>query len=198
MTRLSSDNLDVLTALASFGSIATICPRIGFRTSTGLPAMLTQRTALRALIVAAMFVLTGCASIMSGRHADVTFYSSTPGTVVTIRDKHGKEVASALAPSTIALKRKSGIIFPAKYTATFGAPGYEPAEVPIGSRVNPWVLGNVGFLHGGLIGLAVDNVTGAAWTPKESTIYRELTPIQTAQQPLPSSTEKPAGPKSLY
>jgi hypothetical protein len=136
-----------------------------------------------AACLAAQVSLVGCASIVSGRHADVTFYSNVPDAHVTVRNKYGDEVASALAPSTIALKRKSGLIMPAKYTATFEAPGYEPAEVPIRSKVNPWVLGNVAFLHGGLIGLVVDNATGAAWAPKQSTIYRELTPIYTAENP---------------
>jgi hypothetical protein len=145
-------------------------------------------TASLAVCIAAQVSLVGCASIVSGRHADVTFYSNVPDAHVTVRNKYGEEVASALAPSTIALKRKSGLIMPAKYTATFEAPGYEPAEVPIRSRVNPWVFGNVAFLHGGLIGLVVDNATGAAWAPKQSTIYRELTPIYTAENPQSHAT----------
>ena len=43
--------------------------------------------------------------------------------------------------------------------------------MPINSTVNPWVLGNVVF--GGVIGLAVDNATGAAWKPKVASIQRD-------------------------
>jgi hypothetical protein len=114
---------------------------------------------------------------MSGRHADVTFYSNVPNAHVAIRDKHGKQVAATEAGSTIALKRKDKWVFPAKYTATIEAPGYMPAEVPIDAKINPWVLGNVAFLQLGLVGLAVDNVTGAAWMPNEATYYQELMPI---------------------
>ena len=147
---------------------------------------------LCAVIGAGLLVcLPGCASIVSGRHADVSFYSNVPGAQVTIHDKRGKQVAVTQTPSTIALKRKDRIIFPAKYTATITAPGYEAAQVPINSKVNPWVFGNVLFLQGGLVGLAVDNATGAAWMPKESTIYQELAPYSGPQfsqtEPAPQS-----------
>jgi hypothetical protein len=121
--------------------------------------------------------MSGCASVMSGRHADVTFYSNVPNAHVAIRDKRGKQVAATEAGSTIALKRKDKWVFPAKYTATIDAPGFQPAEVPIDAKVNPWVFGNIAFLQLGLVGLAVDNVTGAAWMPNESTIYQELLPM---------------------
>jgi hypothetical protein len=144
---------------------------------------------LRAAIGAGIVMsLSGCASIMSGRHADVSFYSNVPDAHVVVRNKRGEEVASALAPSTVALRRKDRWIFPAKYFATFEAPGYQSVEVPIRSKVNPWVLGNVPFLYAGIVGLAVDNVTGAAWSPRESTIYQELTPIYTAQNSPPNPT----------
>src|SRR3990172_3709154 len=113
--------------------------------------------------VGLLFSTSGCASVVSGRHADVTFHSNVPNAHVIIRNQRGEEVAKAVTPSTVALKRKDRIIFPAKYVATFEAPGYQPTDVPIGSKVNPWVIGNVGFLYAGLIGLAVDNATGAAW-----------------------------------
>lgn len=150
------------------------------------------RTAVGATL---LFSMSGCASVMSGRHADVTFYSNVPNAHVAIRDKHGKQVAVTETGSTVALKRKDKWVFPAKYTATFDAPGFQPAEVPIDPKVNPWVFGNIAFLQVGLVGLAVDNVTGAAWMPDESTYYQELTPLYgpslngaTAQngQPLPA------------
>jgi hypothetical protein len=133
----------------------------------------------------------GCASVMSGRHADVAFYSSTPNASVVIHDKHGNEIANTMTPATVALKRKDRIIFPAKYTATFSAPGYQSVEVPIGAKVNPWVFGNVAFLQIGLVGLAVDNATGAAWAPKQSTYYQELSPILTAQNGQPAAATTP-------
>jgi hypothetical protein len=127
--------------------------------------------------------LAGCASVVSGRHADVTFRSNVPYAHVVVRDKRGHEVTTTQSGSTVALKRKDGLILPAKYTATFAAPGYQPAVAPITSTVNPWVLGN--FVFGGVVGLVVDNATGAAWMPTNSTVFQELTPLYPAASSQP-------------
>jgi hypothetical protein len=142
-------------------------PPIGFRVCVLAPALL----------------LTGCASIMSGRHAEVSIDSYPSNAHVVVRDRRGQQVASVNTPGKVTLKRKERIMFPARYTASIEAPGYQGAEVPIRSTVNPWVLGNV--VLGGVPGLIVDNATGAAWKPRESNIYRQLTPIYTAQQGQP-------------
>jgi hypothetical protein len=131
---------------------------------------------------------SGCATIVSGRHADVSFYSNVPNAAVVIRNKQGEQVMVAQTQSKVALKRKDRLIFPAQYTATFVAPGYQPVDVPIKSKVNPWVFGNVAFGYGGLVGLAVDNATGAAWSPKETSVYQELYPIGPSMGPMYSST----------
>jgi hypothetical protein len=138
----------------------------------------STRRFLEAMYLGATVAFCGCASIISGRHADVTFQSNAPHAHVVVRDKRGMEVANAATPSTIALKRKDKFIFPARYMATFEAPGYQPAEVPIHSTVNPWILGNV--VVGGIPGLVVDNVTGAVWKPCDSTVYQPLVPLHTA------------------
>ena len=148
-----------------------------------------------AVAAVTLLSLAGCASIMSGRHADVAINSNVPNAHVTVRDKRGQEVASLRTPANVALKRKDRFIFPARYTATIEAPGYQPAEVPIRSTVNPWILGNVVF--GGIPGLIVDNATGAAWKPKRSQIYQELTPFETAERtaelPADQSTQSDSG-----
>jgi hypothetical protein len=122
-------------------------------------------------------------------------------------------VASLHTPATVTLRRKDKLIFPARYTATIEAPGYQPASVPIRSTINPWILGNV--VVGGIPGLVVDNVTGAAWRPRHAEIYQELTPIygtgpmySESEQSLSngiqpagftndSNGQQPVGPRSL-
>jgi hypothetical protein len=135
----------------------------------------------RAFLIVATVLLSGCASIISGRTATVQLDSHPSDAEVVIRDKHGKEVLTTHTPATVELKRKDRFIWPARYTASFEKPGYQPKMVPIRSTVNPWVLGNVVF--GGVIGLAVDNTTGAAWKPKLASIQPNLEPIYTAEQP---------------
>jgi hypothetical protein len=163
---------------------------------------MSAKRCLQSVVGAALLLsMPGCATVMSGKHADVTFYSNVPNAHVAVRDKRGQQVVVTETGSTIGLKRKDRWIFPAKYTATIEAPGYQAVEVPIESTVNPWVFGNVAFLYGGFVGLAVDNATGAAWMPKESSIYQELSPLggptlygataQNSQQPVTGNLTAP-------
>ena len=133
--------------------------------------------------------LCGCASIVSGRHAEVTIDSFPSNAHVVVRDKRGKEVAQLNTPATVALKRKDKLVFPAQYTATIEATGYQSVDVPIRSTLNPWVLGNV--VVGGIPGLVIDNVTGAAWKPRQSKIHQQLDRIY----PVPEGSTVAAGPR---
>jgi hypothetical protein len=144
---------------------------------------------LRATIfVVAVISFTGCASIMSGRHADVAIDSYPSNAHVVIQDKRGREVTSFSTPGVASLKRQGRYFMPAKYTATISAPGYQPALIPIGATVNPWILGNV--VIGGIPGLVVDNATGAVWKPKHSEIHQQLSPLDASPQaPMYSAAE---------
>src|SRR6478735_5116625 len=102
-------------------------------------------------------LLTGCASIISGRNAEVAIDSYPSNAHVVIHDNNGRQVASVNTPGVVSLKRNRRYFLPARYTATFEAPGYAPTEVPIRSTINPWIIGNVAV--GGAVGLIVDNAT---------------------------------------
>lgn len=130
-------------------------------------------SALAGLVIGA--TCAGCASIVSGRKADICVDSYPTNAHVVIHDNEGHVVASADTPATVSLKRNRKYFLPARYTATIEAPGYEPAQVPITSTMNPWILGNI--VIGGVPGLVVDNATGAAWQPRQKEIHRELTPL---------------------
>jgi hypothetical protein len=143
-------------------------------------------------------LVTGCASIISGRHADVAFDTYPTNAHVTIHDNEGRTVASLDTPGVVTLKRNRKFFLPARYTATIEAPGYAPAEVPIRSTVNPWVLGNI--VIGGIPGLIVDNATGAAWKPCDSHVCSQLCPMDgnnpgvmysQNQPPLPTAIQPP-------
>jgi hypothetical protein len=125
--------------------------------------------------LASSSLFSGCASIISGRHADVAIDSYPSNAHVVIHDNEGRAVASLNTPGVVSLKRNRRFFLPAKYTATIEAPGYSPAEVPIRSTVNPWILGNI--VIGGIPGLIVDDATGAAWQPRHSEIHRQLLPL---------------------
>ena len=146
----------------------------------------------RAALAAAIFVavgLCGCASIVSGRYADVKLDSNPANAHVVVRDHKGATVAETQTPAVVSLKRNRKFFLPAKYTATFAAPGYQPATVPLRSTINPWVAGNI--VLGGPIGLVVDTATGAGWRPKHDQIAKHLTPIVTAQAESPGAAQGP-------
>lgn len=133
----------------------------------------------------------GCASLVSGRHAEVAINSQPPDAQVSVRDQQGRMVASARTPAVVSLKRGDGFLRKAEYTATIEKPGYATAHVPIESRLNPWLLGNV--FVGGIVGLAVDPYTGAMWRPSPSTIDEQLAPSsRTGPSILPASYEETA------
>jgi hypothetical protein len=119
--------------------------------------------------------LTGCASIVSGRRADVAIHSYPSNAHVVVHDDQGRSVASLNTPGVVSLKRNRRYFLPARYTAVIEAPGHQTAEVPIRSTINPWILGNV--VVGGIPGLVVDNATGAAWKPRRTEIHQELFPL---------------------
>jgi len=128
-------------------------------------------------LLAAIFLLApvGCASLVSGRHAEVAINSNPPGAQVSVHDTKGRMVASGQTPAVVSLKRGDGFLKKARYTATIEKPGYQTAQVPIESRLNPWVFGNVVF--GGVVGLAVDPYTGAMWRPAVKEINQQLAPL---------------------
>jgi hypothetical protein len=114
----------------------------------------------------------GCASIISGRRADIAFETYPANAQVTIHDDRGRPVSTFTTPGVANLKRHGKFFLPARYMATISAPGYQTAQVAIGSTLNPWILGNI--VIGGIPGLVIDSATGAAWKPKRSEIHQEL------------------------
>lgn len=140
--------------------------------------MLTSQRFVSILATLASLCLSGCASIVSGRYADVHLDSHPSNAHVLVCDDSGHEVASVNTPAVVSLRRNRRFFLPARYTATFTAPGYKTTKVPLRSTINPWVTGNL--VLGGPIGLVVDNATGAAWKPRHDQVSKHLTPLYAA------------------
>lgn len=95
-------------------------------------------------------LLTSCASIFSGGHQSVRINSQPPGAAVTIDG-----TPSGTTPTTATLSRKTS------HRVGISLKGFKPYEVTLEQKFNAWVLGNI--LIGGIIGIAIDNSTGAAY-----------------------------------
>jgi hypothetical protein len=147
------------------------------------------------IVAAALVSVAGCASIISGRRSDVTFDTFPPGAHVEIRDKRGRPVTSFNSPGSATLKRQGRFFMPAHYTATITAPGYQTAQVPIGSTLNPWLLGNI--IIGGVPGIVIDSATGAAWKPRRSEIHQQLVPLEGPEQLPGYSASEPDGDENV-
>ncbi len=100
--------------------------------------------------------LSGCATIMHGTHQDVGISSMPTGASVSIDDE-----TQGVTPVVAKIKRKGNHVVKIQMT------GYLPFETTLTHSVSGWVWGNVAF--GGLIGLAVDAISGGIYklTPEQ-------------------------------
>jgi hypothetical protein len=129
------------------------------------------------LLATLLTVASGCATVTSGPNAEVMINSYPQAAHVNVRNEKGDVVARGTTPAKVQLKRGNGMFHKApRYTATIQKPGFEPSQVEIKPKVNPWILGNVAL--GGVIGLAADSASGAMWRYSPKEINQDLTPYQ--------------------
>lgn len=145
-------------------------------------------------LLASVFALTGCASIVSKSNWPVTFKSNPPGTEITISDEYGNEINRGITPATITLPSDSGYFSKAKYYIDVKQAGYQEGKKVLVAKINGWYFGNI--LFGGLIGFViVDPLTGAMWKlPPMDTINLtklENAPPQSVTAAPPSATNAP-------
>lgn len=104
--------------------------------------------------------MVSCATIMHQTKQDVGIASTPTGASVAIDNKpYGK------TPLVAELKRKEN------HFVKVELPGYETFELAITHKVSGWIWGNIAF--GGLIGLAIDAISGGMY---------KLTPDQVVAQ----------------
>ena len=95
-------------------------------------------------------LLSACASIIHGTAQDVGISSSPTGAQVTVDNQ-----PRGATPTIVKLSRKD------HHIVKIELPGYQPFEATITRSVSGWVWGNIVF--GGIIGLAVDAITGGLY-----------------------------------
>lgn len=108
-----------------------------------------NRTTLVA-VIASSLALTACASIMHGSSQDVGISSTPTSASVTVDN-----TAKGQTPFVAKLSRKDN------HVIHIAADGYQPADLTLTRSTSGWVWGNL--LFGGLIGLAVDAISGGLY-----------------------------------
>jgi uncharacterized protein YceK len=102
------------------------------------------------LVGLAALLMTGCATVIHGTRQDVGISSTPTGATVTIDN-----LQSGTTPVFSKLRRKEN------HVVRLSLPGYQPMDLTLTSSVSGWVWGNVAI--GGLIGLAVDAISGGMY-----------------------------------
>ena len=166
-----------------------------------------------ALIIAAVSLFSGCASIMSGTTQSIEIDSDPKGATVTVGEemvRNGKKTMAAshiagVTPLTVAISRKDGMIELTKE-------GYKTQQVDLKRGLNPWFFGDV--ILTSLLSSFIDTSTGALheYSPGQYMITLEKTnpdaapsdkaaPVQPAPVPAPApdkaTPEKPASEKTI-
>ncbi len=122
----------------------------------GLFGRTTSRGALLVSAIAATILSSSCATIIHGTGQEVGISSSPTGASVWIDNTE-----KGHTPLITKLSRKDNHI------VRIQLDGYQPFDATLTRGVSGWVWGNVAF--GGLIGLAVDAISGGIYklTPEQ-------------------------------
>jgi hypothetical protein len=148
---------------------------------------------IRLLLAAAIALpCVGCASVTRGTTENISISSTPAGATAEIS---GLDVPTAcVTPCVVQAKRSADII------VTFNKEGYEPQVIPLTKEIPG--SGAAGFagnvLLGGVVGMGVDAVTGAALDHKPNPVIVTLQPLAPAQpRPVkPRSPKRPPPPQS--
>ena len=108
-----------------------------------------------------VLLVSGCATIMQGTTQQIGIQSTPTGATVKIDQKEYGNT-----PVVADLSRKENHI------VNISLEGYEPFEGTITRSTSGWVWGNI--LFGGLIGLAVDAISGGLYKLNPEQIQAEL------------------------
>ena len=103
-----------------------------------------------ALGLAVPLALSACGTIIQGTKQQVSISSAPTGAEVTVDN-----VPLGKTPVVGDLKRKD------HHLVRITLDGYQPHEIALARSVSGWVAGNIVF--GGIIGLAVDAITGGMY-----------------------------------
>jgi hypothetical protein len=143
---------------------------------------------IRLLLAAALALpCVGCASVTRGTTENISISTTPSGATADIT---GLDIPTAcVTPCVVQAKRNAEI------TVTINKEGYEPQTIPLTKEVP--ATGAAGFagnvLLGGVVGMGVDAVTGAALDHKPNPVIVTLQPLAPVS-PRPARQRPPRKP----
>ena len=149
----------------------------------------------RLILLLAMVMLSGCASIVAGGHRDINIKSTPTDAAVSIQDRESKQIVhKGQTPFVVPLSTKGGYFKSKQYDVTISKDGYVTQTINIDSFLSGWYAGNVILWPVAVIGgLIIDPLTGAMWslTPKNIDAILE-TPEQFNERKILEQKEREA------
>lgn len=116
-------------------------------------------------VIFCLFLISyGCATIIDGKHQELTFQSTPDGATVTVT---GRVIGKT--PITTSLNKESN------QTVEFKKDGYQPITMRLTTHLDSWFWGNI--VLGGFIGSTTDGISGAVHEYSPSQYYVTLQPV---------------------
>jgi hypothetical protein len=142
-------------------------------------------------ILALASMLAGCASATRGWNEQITITSTPSGAEAIVTGD--AQPPQCTTPCVVQVKRNADV------TVSITKEGYEPFSLALQKEVAS--TGAAGFagnlLLGGVVGMAVDGVSGAAMDHKPNPVIATLTPVaRPAPPPRSKPRRKPPAPSS--
>jgi len=135
-----------------------------------------------AILIVAVFLFSGCASIVSKSIYPLSINSNPNNAKISVTDKKGKEIYLGNTPATVQLRAGTGFFSKAEYQVKFSSPGYDDKIVPVTFTLDGWYFGNI--FVGGLLGmLIIDPATGAMWKIETEFINETLNKTISSLEP---------------
>lgn len=134
-----------------------------------------MRKAAFAAVAFLPLALAGCATIVHGSRQEVSFGSSPTGAIVTVNGEQ-----RGVTPVTLNLQRKKD------YIISFSYDGFQTQTYQVQSVVSGWIAGNI--LLGGIVGGAIDLVSGAAFRLVPEHVNTTLAPLAPGETAIDPST----------
>lgn len=128
---------------------------------------LLKTLSLQAVALLLVFIISGCASIVSDSSYPVSLSSVPSGASITIYDEDGVQIHSGQTPSIVTLDAGKSYFNSASYRIVAKLANGQTTETELTAEMDGWFIGNLVF--GGLIGfLVVDPLTGAMYKLPDS------------------------------